>query len=104
MLSEQQIGVVLLRAIERRAPGAALRHDRLLHYRSTTRAEIDFVSADFAATCVESKYVDRAWGRAFLTIDASSRTTGIVATRSGLERHRGGWALPAGLLAFLLGG
>jgi hypothetical protein len=79
-----------------------MRHDRLLYYRSSTGAEIDFVSASFAATCVESKFVDRSWGRAFQTIEAWGRSTGVVATRSGLKRHDGGWALPAGLVAFLL--
>lgn len=103
-LSEQQLALAILRALERRAPGAAIRHDRLLYYRSSTRAEIDFVSPDFAATCVESKFVDRRWGRAFQTIEASGRSTGLVATRSGVERHAGGWALPAGFLAYLLGG
>lgn len=29
---------------------------------------------------------------------------GLVATRSGLKRHEGGWALPAGALVYLLGG
>ena len=62
------------------------------------RAEIDFVSPAFARTCLESKFVDRTWGRAFQTIEASGRRTGIVATRSGTRRHEGGWALPAGLL------
>ncbi len=103
VLSEQQVAVALLRALERREPGAAVHHDRLLHYRSSTRAEIDFVSPDFSRSCVESKFVDRNWGRAFQTIEASGRTTGIVATRSGLARHDGGWALPAGFVAFLLG-
>jgi len=101
-LSEQQLAVALLRSLEDESPGAAMRHDRLLYYRSSTGAEIDFVSALFPATCVESKFVDRAWGRAFQTIEASGRPAGVVATRSGLNRHGGGWALPAGLLAFLL--
>lgn len=103
-LSEQQLALSALRALKRASPGAAVRHDRLLYYRSATKAEIDFVSSDFAATCVESKFVDRGWGRAFQTIEASGRSTGIVATRSGLQRHTGGWALPAGLVAFLIGG
>jgi predicted AAA+ superfamily ATPase len=101
-LSEQQLAVALLRALEEEWPGAAMRHDRLLYYRSRTGAEIDFLSASFAATCVESKFVDRGWGRAFQTIEASGRKNGVVATRSGLKRHGGGWALPAGLVAFLL--
>lgn len=101
-LSEQQIAVALLRALEEEWPGAAMRHDRLLFYRSGTGAEIDFVSASFARTCVESKFVDRGWGRAFQTIEASGKYPGIVATRSGLNRHEAGWAIPAGLLALLL--
>ena len=101
-LSEQQLAVALLRALEAESPGAAVRHDTLLHYRSRTRAEIDFVSPVFAQTCVESKFVNRGWGRAFQTIAASGRRTGIVATRSGTRRHEGGWALPAGLVAYLL--
>ena len=102
-VSEQQLALAILRSLERRSAGAAIRHDRLLHYRSSTRAEIDFVSPDFASTCVESRFVDHGWGRAFQTIEASGRSTGLVATHSGLRRHDGGWALPAGLLAFLLG-
>lgn len=101
-LSEQQVGLAILRALERRSPGAVIRHDRLLYYRSTTGAEIDFVSPDFMTTCVESKFVDRAWGRAFQTIEASGRSAGIVATRSGMQDHRAGWALPAALIAYVL--
>lgn len=102
-ISEQQVAVMLLRSLEQASPGAAVRHDTLLHYRSRTGAEIDFVSPVLPRTCVESKFVDRTWGRAFQTIEASGRRTGIVATRSGLKRHDAGWALPAGLFAFLLG-
>jgi uncharacterized protein len=101
-MSEQQLAHALLIALEKESPGAAIRHNQLLYYRSRTNAEIDFVSAAFRAACVESKYVDRGWGRAFQTIEASGRKAGLVATRSGLQQHDGGWALPAGLLAFLL--
>ena len=101
-LSEQQLAVALLRALEAESPGAAVRHDSLLYYRSRTNAEIDFVSPSFRQVCVESKFVDRGWGRAFQTIEASGRA-GVVATRSGTQEHDGGWALPAGLVAFLLG-
>lgn len=103
-LSEQQLGLALLRCLERASPGAAIHHDRLLYYRSSSRAEIDFVARDFANTCVESRYVDDRWGHAFKSIAASGRSSGIVATRSGLQEHRDGWAIPAGVLAYLLGG
>lgn len=102
-LSEQQLACALLRALERRSPGATIRHDQLLYYRSGTQAEIDFVSRDFTRTCLESKYVDSGWGRAFQTIEAAGYECGIVATRSGLAEHDAGWALPAGLIVFLLG-
>lgn len=102
-VSEQQVAVALLRALEAESPGASVRHDTLLYYRSRTRAEIDFVSPAFARSCVESRFVDRGWGRAFQTIEASGRRMGIVATRSGTKRHEAGWALPAGVVAFLLG-
>lgn len=95
--------MALLRSLETANPHAAVRHDQLLYYRSRTTAEIDFVSAALNGVCVESKYVDRAWGRAFQTIESSPYRLGIVATRSGLQRHDGGWALPTSLLAFLLG-
>lgn len=102
-LNEQQLAIALLRALERTNPAAGLRHDQLLYYRSSTRAEIDFVAAAFEGICVESKYVDRGWGRAFQTIASSPYRRGIVATRSGLQQHDGGWAIPAALLAAILG-
>lgn len=61
------------------------------------------MSPDVPNACIESRYVDRGWGRAFQTIEASGRSVGLVATRSGLERRDGGWALPAGALVYLLG-
>lgn len=103
-LSEQQVALALLRVLEREEVGAAIQHDRLLYYRSSTNAEIDFMSPDFPNACVESRFVDRGWGRAFQTIEASGRSIGLVATRSGFERHDRGWALPAGVLVYLLGG
>lgn len=102
-VAEQQLGLALLRSLERETTGAAIHHDRLLYYRSSTGSEIDFVSPDFTDACVESKYVDSGWGHAFLTIAASGRSSGFVATRSGLREHDDGWALPTALLVYLLG-
>lgn len=102
-LAEQQLSLVLLQALERSSLGAALSHDQLFYYRSSTGAEIDFVAAAFDGVCFESKYTDGSWGRAFQTIEASPYKLGVVATRSGTEKHRAGWALPAPLLAVILG-
>lgn len=103
VLSEQQVGLAILRVLEREEAGAAIEHNRLLYHRSATNAEIDFMSPDFPNACIESKFVDRGWGRAFQTIEASGRSVGLVATRSGIERHESGRALPAGVLVYLLG-
>jgi hypothetical protein len=102
-LNEQQLALALLRSLESTSPTAALRHDQLLYYRSATRAEMDFVSAEFNGVCFESKYVDRGWGRAFQTIASSPYSQGFVVTRSGLQGYDHGWAMPAGLLAVLFG-
>lgn len=102
-LAEQQLGLALLRRLEAETPGAAIHHDRLLYYRSSSGTEIDFVAQDFAGTCVESKYVDDRWGQAFNTIAASGQSPGFVVTRSGLQTHDDGWAVPAGVFVYLIG-
>ena len=80
-LSQQQLGMALLRANERAMPGSFVGFDRVLHHRTATRKEIDFVGPDFGGIAVESKYVDGRWRRDALTLKAS-RWRGIVATRS----------------------
>lgn len=102
-LAEQQLALALLRRLEAETPGAAIHHDRLLYYRSSSGAEIDFMAQDFAGTCVESKYVDDRWGQAFKTVAASGQSPGFVVTRSGLQKHDDGWAIPAGVFVHLIG-
>lgn len=102
-LAEQQLALALLRRLEAATPGAAVHHDRLLYYRSSSGAEVDFVARDFANTCVESKYVDDRWGHAFRTVASSGRSPGFVVTRSGLQDHEDGWAVPAGVFVYLIG-
>ena len=46
-LSEQQLGVALLRNFERHEPGDYVEFSRVLHHRTTTNAEIDFVGPGF---------------------------------------------------------
>ena len=105
ILSEQQLGVALLRSFVREAPGAYLDFDQVLHHRTPARKEIDFVGPAFGGVAVESKYVsgDR-WRRALPTLKAS-RWRGIVATRDALEIGNPDVnAVPTGLLAWLIGG
>ena len=46
-LSEQQLGMALLRSFEREHPGSYMEFDRVLHHRTRTRKEIDFVGPGF---------------------------------------------------------
>ncbi|MXX33611.1 MAG: ATP-binding protein [Gemmatimonadetes bacterium] len=105
ILSEQQLGIALLRALERARPGAFLDFDAVLHHRTQTRKEIDFVGPHLGDAAIEAKYVSgHRWRRAIPTIRAS-RWRGIVATRDALDlRDPEVVAVPAGLLVWLIGG
>jgi len=102
VMSEQQVGTSLLRALERDRPGHYADFDRVLHHRSRTRKEVDFVGPDFPHFAIESKYVDGRWRRAAQTLKASRRH-GIVATRSELNLDDPDvTAMPAAMLAWLV--
>lgn len=102
VLSEQQLGMALLRNLEVREPGVYLDFDKVLHHRSATRAEIDFVGGDLGEVAIESRYVDHGWRRPARTIRAS-RWRGIVATRTVLDLDDPDlMAIPTALLAWLL--
>lgn len=102
-LSEQQLGTVLLRALERKEPGAYLRLGRVLHHRSQAGREIDFVGPDFGSLAIESKYVDGGpWKRVAQALK-SSPWQGLVATRSLLDLEDPlVLAIPTAMLAWLL--
>lgn len=101
LLSEQQLGIALLRAQEREVPGSFLDFDQVLHHRNKSGTEIDFVSAGLGCCAVESKYVDTRWRRATRTL-ADSPWRGIVATRSVLDLQDANLqAIPAALIAWL---
>lgn len=102
--SEQQLGMALLRAAERERPGTLVDFAAVLHHRSNTRREIDFVGPAFGDLAIESKFVDGRWKRDAQTL-AASRWRGIVATRSELDlRDEKVLAIPTALLAWLVDG
>jgi predicted AAA+ superfamily ATPase len=103
LLSEQQIGLCLLRNVGAEDAISLADFDSVLYYRSATDSEIDFVGSSLGEIAVESKYVDDRWIRALQTIHASP-WFGIVASRSGLEWRDDAWVLPAPILALVLGG
>ena len=104
-LAEQQLGVALLRSCERARPGSYLDFADVLHHRSNTRREIDFVGPNFGGIAIESKFVDGRWMRDAQTL-AASKWRGIVATRSELDpsASNNAIAIPAALLAWLVDG
>ena len=104
-MSEQQLGMALVRSFARNDPGGYLNFEAVLHHRTPTRKEIDFVGPGFGGIAIESKYVDgERWRRATRTMRAS-RWRGIVATRRALDLGDPEvMALPTAVLAWLIGG
>ena len=103
VLSEQQLGMVLLRNLERSFPGAYIDFERVLYHRTEAGAEIDFAGPDFGGVAIESKYVDDGWRRRTLRTLKASPWEGIVATRGLLDLSDPKVAaLPTAFLAWLL--
>ena len=104
-LSEQQLGVSLLRSFARANPATYPDFDSVLFHRTPARKEIDFVGPGFGGLAIESKYVgQRRWRRTGRTL-AASRWRGVVATRSALDLDNPDLvAVPTSLLAWLIGG
>ena len=75
----------------------------MLHHRTDTGAEIDFVGPDFGDLAIESKYVDGRWRRSAGRTLTASRWRGIVATRSELDLDDPElMAVPVSMLAWLV--
>jgi len=101
-LTEQQLGLALLRAAEDDRKGSTNWADRILFRRTPTGNEIDFVSGSFAIVPLESKYSDGPWRRDALTL-RSNRHGGLMCTRSVLDLgDEEIWAVPAAFVAALI--
>jgi predicted AAA+ superfamily ATPase len=105
LLNEQQIGLHLSRATSLDRPSAFVESDTVMFERTSTGAEIDFVgpALDIPFEC---KYEDKPWKRATLTMRARYGR-GVLATRTPLETsfdhsEPSVWAIPAGMLAWLI--
>lgn len=107
VVSEQQLGVELLRWNERARPGSARAGGWVTHHRSGA-TEVDFAGrcADThsRATPLESKLGSGAWRRDALTIRNGQLREGVLATRDVLEVDPGEpvWAVPAAFVAYTL--
>jgi predicted AAA+ superfamily ATPase len=102
-LSEQQLGVCLLRVIARTDPLIILDEAALMVRRNpNTGSEIDFVGG-LVETPIESKYVSRKWKHERKALDEHYQR-GVIATRDILDLSEGIWAVPSGLLAWSIDG
>ena len=102
-LSEQQLGVCLLRVIARTDPLIILDEAALLVRRNpNTGSEIDFVGA-LVESPIESKYVSQKWKHERKALDEHYQR-GVIATRDILALSEDIWAIPSGLLAWSIDG
>ncbi len=102
-LTQQQIGLTLARAVSLHVPAAFVQTDRVMYERTSTGAEIDFVGADLEIP-FECKYTDGGWRKEALTMKAR-HGRGVMVTRSPILTGADEpiWAIPASILAWLLG-
>ena len=102
-LTQQQIGLALARAVSLHAPAGFVQADRVMYERTDTGAEIDFVGADLEIP-FECKYTDGSWRKETRTMRAR-HGRGVMVTRSPLLTGADEpiWAIPAAILAWLLG-
>ncbi len=105
-LTEQQIGMALARCSERARPGTFSTHATVLHHRTKTKKEVDFIGAPGLKWIpIEGKYVEGSWLREAQTV-RSSFGRGLLATRNVLDFESSGsqdvWAVPAPIIAMCL--
>lgn len=104
-MTEQQLGLLLLRSVARAEPDVLLEGGTVMYERTASNAEIDFVGPDLELA-FEAKYVDGPWRRASQTMRSRYRR-GAMVTRTVLELSEAGegnrvWAIPAGIVGWLL--
>lgn len=101
-ISEQQLGLALALAL---VGGDASRYgdfSTVMYARSATGREVDFGGRGLGAVAFEAKCTDRSLGRESQTMRAMFGG-GVLATRAKVDRLGDVRALPAGLIALLLG-
>lgn len=107
--SEAAIGVALARTVDRRHPGRLLDGRAIGYSRTGGGREIDFAplpirvgGAQTSTVPLESKWVSGAWRRDALVLE-NGHGRGVLATKDILDTSHPVWAVPAPLLALLLG-
>lgn len=99
-LSEQQLGLELLRTMERQQPGAYAQFSEVM-YQKTASKEVDFCGPRVGRLGFQGKYVDSGWKQEALTLRAAFGA-GVLATRGVLDTSGDIWAVPAPFIAWML--
>jgi predicted AAA+ superfamily ATPase len=99
-VSEQQLGIELLRNMEREQPGTYAHFSDVM-YQKTSGKEVDFCGPRIGKLGFEGKYVDSGWRREALTVRAAFGA-GVLATRGLLDTSGDVWAVPAPFIAWML--
>ncbi len=101
-VSEQQLGLTLLRALADGDPGRYGDFASVMYAKSATGREVDFCGPDFGGVAFEGKYVDAKLARESQTMRALFDGRGVLATRSHVGDVQGVRAIPAAIVAYLL--
>lgn len=100
-LTEQQIGVALVASAAQQSPDELGSYHAVMHQRTASGAEIDFVGPPLNDLPWEAKYTEGAWKRASQTaFTAYGRC--VLATRNVIERDGDRRAVAAAILALLV--
>jgi len=100
VIAEQQLGLELIRNIEREVPGSYAQFSDVMYQRTSSK-EVDFTGPCLRSLGFEGKYVDAGWKREAITV-RSALGAGILATRGVLDTSRDVWAVPAPFVAWML--
>ncbi len=108
-LTEAVIAISLAKAVEERDEGRWIANDTIGYVRTGNGKEIDFAPISFpgfggavSSVPIESKWTDNIW-RAEAQVMSNFYGNGILATKSLIDVRNKVWAVPAPLLALLLG-
>lgn len=102
-LSEQQLGLALALNLAAGDSGRFADFSAVMYARSATGKEVDFCGRRLGSVAFEAKYTDRSLARESQTIRAMFGGRGVLATRAQVGGIDGVRALPAGVIALLLG-
>ncbi|MDO8187076.1 AAA family ATPase [Conexibacter sp. JD483] len=102
VLTEQQLGLALLRSVERERPGGYAEFSDVMYQRTSSK-EVDFCGPRLGAFGFEGKYVDAGWRQEAKTVRAAFGA-GVLATRGLIDTSGDVWAVPAPFVAWMLDG